>query len=68
MRDERRKPALVIVIELECRPELHLVADCLADEHRLRAWLRAARALHDLPAAVGQVLDLLDQLDRPEAA
>lgn len=62
------RPALVVVLPYEGIPELRLVADSSEDERALRLWLRSSSALRELPEAVLELLNVLDELDWPAAA
>jgi hypothetical protein len=64
----RRSPRLAIVLELEGTPRLYFCAETLADEHRLRGWLRRAKVIEQLPQLLRQLLDDLDRLDEERAA
>lgn len=64
----RRSPRLVLVLPLEQRGRVYLVADSREDEQRLRQWLRRTRELDATVASLARLLDDLDENDRRSAA
>lgn len=59
----RRQPRFVVVVPIEGRPRLYVIADSREDELRLRGWLRRAAVFRQLPQLVDQLLDNLDERD-----
>jgi len=64
----RAAPRLVFVLPLEQPGTVMLDAASFEDEQRLRCFLRRARAVVDLPFALEQLLNDLDEHDRESSA
>ena len=59
-------PALIVLIPLECRARLQIVATSHEDELRLRDWLR--RAIDRRASLSSEIVRWLDEIDVREAA
>jgi hypothetical protein len=66
----RRRPHLVVVLELErSRPVSFVYSVSAEDQQRLAHWLSRADVVDDLPAFIRALADrLLDDLDQDNAA